>query len=104
MIIGTVLIAGGAVLIAIFGIVPEPTHSLEDLLRLFGQTSFIVYFSLLGVLVVACMTVVSLLLMFTGIPAAYYWLDSSYRILPGTGSSYSFFRTNNISRTRKHHN
>ncbi|PVF93497.1 hypothetical protein CPB86DRAFT_742502, partial [Serendipita vermifera] len=48
MLIGTVLIAGGAVLIAIFGIVPEPTHSLEDLLRLFARRAFIVYFSLLG--------------------------------------------------------
>ncbi|KAG8845599.1 hypothetical protein FRB91_001630 [Serendipita sp. 411] len=48
MIFGTFLIAGGAVLIAIFGIVPEPTHSLEDLLRLFGRKTFIVYFSLLG--------------------------------------------------------
>ncbi|KAG9022207.1 hypothetical protein FS842_006254, partial [Serendipita sp. 407] len=48
MIFGTFLIAGGAVLIAIFGIVPEPTHSLEDLLRLFGRKAFIVYFSLLG--------------------------------------------------------
>ncbi|KAH9950349.1 hypothetical protein B0H21DRAFT_874997 [Amylocystis lapponica] len=48
MIIGTLLIAGGAVLIAIFGIVPEPTHSLEDLLMLFNRTAFIAYFSLLG--------------------------------------------------------
>ncbi|KAG8829406.1 hypothetical protein FRC17_006648 [Serendipita sp. 399] len=49
MIFGTFLIAGGAVLIALFGIVPEPTHSLEDLIRLFSRKTFIVYFSLLGV-------------------------------------------------------
>ncbi len=48
MVLGTILIAGGAVLIAVFGIVPEPTHSLEDLLELFGRPAFIVYFSLLG--------------------------------------------------------
>jgi hypothetical protein len=48
MIIGTFLIGGGAVLIAIFGVVPEPTHSLEDLLILFGRKTFVVYFSLLG--------------------------------------------------------
>lgn len=48
MVLGTILIAGGAVLIAIFGIVPEPTHSLQDLLELFRRPPFIVYFSLLG--------------------------------------------------------
>ncbi|KAI0735152.1 hypothetical protein C8Q76DRAFT_791725 [Earliella scabrosa] len=51
MLIGTLLIAGGAVLIAVFGIVPEPTHSLEDLLRLFNRPAFIAYFSLLGFVV-----------------------------------------------------
>ncbi|KAH9898383.1 hypothetical protein C8Q73DRAFT_641733 [Cubamyces lactineus] len=51
MVLGTLLIAGGAVLIAVFGIVPEPTHSLEDLLRLFNRPAFVAYFSLLGVVV-----------------------------------------------------
>ncbi|KAI0361597.1 hypothetical protein OH77DRAFT_1417877 [Trametes cingulata] len=51
MALGTILIAGGAVLIAVFGIVPEPTHSLEDLLRLFDRPAFIAYFSLLGFVV-----------------------------------------------------
>ncbi|TCD71539.1 hypothetical protein EIP91_008920 [Steccherinum ochraceum] len=55
MVLGTILIAGGAVLIAVFGVVPEPTHSLEDLLILFGRPAFVVYFSLLGVFVVACL-------------------------------------------------
>ena len=48
MILGTILIAGGAVLIALFGIVPEPTRSLEDLLILFNRPAFVIYFSLLG--------------------------------------------------------
>jgi drug/metabolite transporter (DMT)-like permease len=48
MVLGTLFIAGGAILIAIFGIVPEPTRSLEDLLELFRRPAFIVYFSLLG--------------------------------------------------------
>ncbi|KAF8213053.1 hypothetical protein K438DRAFT_1072691 [Mycena galopus ATCC 62051] len=48
MVLGTLLIAGGAILIAVFGIVPEPTRSLEDLLELFRRPTFIVYFSLLG--------------------------------------------------------
>ncbi|KAF9786949.1 hypothetical protein BJ322DRAFT_1052867 [Thelephora terrestris] len=48
MILGTILIAGGAVLIAVFGTVPEPTRSLEDLLILFNRPAFVIYFSLLG--------------------------------------------------------
>jgi drug/metabolite transporter (DMT)-like permease len=61
MVVGTFLIAGGAVLIAIFGIVPEPTHSLEALLALFRRPTFIVYFSLLGAFVVVSLAIVSLL-------------------------------------------
>ncbi|THH21551.1 hypothetical protein EW146_g15 [Bondarzewia mesenterica] len=57
MILGTLLIAGGAVLIAYFGIVPEPTHSLEDLLVLFRRPAFVAYFSLLGFAVVVCLAV-----------------------------------------------
>jgi hypothetical protein len=60
MFIGTLLIATGAVLIAVFGIVPEPTHSLDDLLRLFGRHIFIVYFSLLGFAVLCLLVVVRL--------------------------------------------
>lgn len=59
MILGTLLIAGGAVLIAIFGIVPEPTHSLEDLLILFSRPTFIAYFTLLGFAVLVCLAIVS---------------------------------------------
>ncbi|KAH9849743.1 hypothetical protein C2E23DRAFT_861719 [Lenzites betulinus] len=51
MAIGTLLIAGGAVLIAVFGIVHESTHSLEDLLRLLNRPAFIAYFSLLAFVV-----------------------------------------------------
>lgn len=61
MIFGTTAIAGGAVLIAIFGIVPEPTHSLESLLILFARKAFIVYFTLLGTAVLGCLIVVSIL-------------------------------------------
>ncbi|KAG5639245.1 hypothetical protein H0H81_005319 [Sphagnurus paluster] len=57
MILGTILIAGGAVLIAFFGIVPEPTHSLEDLLLLFSRPAFIIYFSILGFIVIFCLIV-----------------------------------------------
>jgi magnesium transporter len=59
MILGTILIAGGAVLIAIFGIVPEPTHSLEDLLVLFNRPAFVIYFTLLGFSLGVALLVVS---------------------------------------------
>jgi len=58
MIIGTILIAGGATLIAVFGVVPEPTHSLDDLLELFRRPVFVVYFSLLGMTVFVCLVAV----------------------------------------------
>ncbi|KAF4623904.1 hypothetical protein D9613_001803 [Agrocybe pediades] len=57
MILGTILIAGGAILIAFFGIVPEQTRSLEDLLSLFRRPTFIVYFSILGVVVFVSLVV-----------------------------------------------
>lgn len=58
MVLSTLCIAGGAVLIAVFGIVAEPTHSLEDLLALFNRPAFIVYFSLLGLFTVVALVVV----------------------------------------------
>ncbi|KAJ7125584.1 hypothetical protein C8R43DRAFT_1111489 [Mycena crocata] len=57
MVLGTLLIAGGAILIAIFGIVPEPTRSLEDLLELFRRPTFVVYFSLLGAAVLVSLII-----------------------------------------------
>ncbi|KAG6911965.1 hypothetical protein DXG01_000213 [Tephrocybe rancida] len=57
MILGTILIAGGAVLIAVFGIVPEPTRSLEDLLGLFSRPAFMIYFSILGAAVLVCLVI-----------------------------------------------
>lgn len=59
MVLGTLLIVAGAVLIARFGVVPEPTHSLEDLLALFRRDAFVVYFSLLGAAVLIGLVVVS---------------------------------------------
>ncbi|KAF8168102.1 hypothetical protein B0H34DRAFT_45699 [Crassisporium funariophilum] len=60
MILGTILIAGGAILIAFFGIVPEPTRSLEDLLVLFRRPAFVVYFSILGFVVFVCLAITHL--------------------------------------------
>ncbi|KAB8336940.1 hypothetical protein FH972_021245 [Carpinus fangiana] len=40
---GTALVAGGALLIALFGALPEPSHSLDQLLQLLARPQFIVW-------------------------------------------------------------
>jgi drug/metabolite transporter (DMT)-like permease len=47
-IIGTGLVAIGAVLIAVFGVVPEGEHRLEELLVLFSRSAFLAFFSVVG--------------------------------------------------------
>ncbi|KAG2223574.1 hypothetical protein INT45_001656 [Circinella minor] len=44
---GTMLIVIGAMLVAGFGVVPEPNHSLQDLIRLYKRPSFVVYFAII---------------------------------------------------------
>ncbi|KAF9431805.1 hypothetical protein BGZ76_011679 [Entomortierella beljakovae] len=51
--LGTFLILLGAVMIGLFGIVPEPSHSLEDLIQLWKRPAFIIYFSLIEFTVVS---------------------------------------------------
>ncbi|KAF2172328.1 hypothetical protein M409DRAFT_17564 [Zasmidium cellare ATCC 36951] len=43
---GTILVAAGAVLISYFSAMPEPSHSLQQLLVLLGEASFLVWFFL----------------------------------------------------------
>lgn len=50
---GTLLVCAGAVLIAIFGAIPEPAHNLNELLALLGRKPFIIWMSLQAVLVIA---------------------------------------------------
>ena len=58
------LIAGGAVLIGIFGTVQEPAHTLDELIALFNRPSFLVWISLLA-LVIFVALVLSLTTEFT---------------------------------------
>jgi hypothetical protein len=58
-IVGTGLVAGGAVLIAVFGVVEEREHSLDELLRLFGREAFVVFFSIEGFVIVVTLVTVS---------------------------------------------
>ncbi|KAJ9103938.1 hypothetical protein QFC21_002401 [Naganishia friedmannii] len=54
---GTLLIALGASLIAIFGVVPEETHTLDELLQLFRRSGFVVYMTLMCVSVVTILVI-----------------------------------------------
>lgn len=58
-IVGTGLVAGGAVLIAVFGVVEEREHSLDELLRLFGRKAFVVFFAVEGFIIVVTLVLVS---------------------------------------------
>ncbi|GAA5857153.1 hypothetical protein JCM8547_009341 [Rhodosporidiobolus lusitaniae] len=48
LVVGTFLIAGGAVLIGIFGVVPEVTHTLPELVALYRRPPFVLFVSLLA--------------------------------------------------------
>ncbi|RJE24522.1 DUF803 domain protein [Aspergillus sclerotialis] len=51
--VGTILVTIGAVLIALFGAVGEPAHTLDQLLELLARRKFIIWMVCTGVLVVA---------------------------------------------------
>jgi hypothetical protein len=57
MLLGTALIASGAALIAIYGIVPETTRSLDELMALFARPAFIVWFCAEGFILLVCLIV-----------------------------------------------
>ncbi|KAG2159850.1 uncharacterized protein EDB93DRAFT_1073484 [Suillus bovinus] len=57
MLLGTALIAGGAALIAIYGIVPETTRSLDELMALFARPAFIGWFCAEGFILLVCLIV-----------------------------------------------
>ncbi|KAI8066032.1 hypothetical protein BDF21DRAFT_345889 [Thamnidium elegans] len=46
-VIGTCLIVIGALLVGLFGVIPEPDHDIDDLIRLYKKPAFIAYFSIL---------------------------------------------------------
>jgi magnesium transporter len=58
MLLGTALIAGGAALIAIYGIVPETTRSLDELMALFARPAFIGWFCAEGFVLLVCLLIV----------------------------------------------
>lgn len=50
--VGTLLVAVGALLIALFGAIAEPSHNLDQLLALLGRKHFLVWMILTGVVVI----------------------------------------------------
>jgi drug/metabolite transporter (DMT)-like permease len=42
---GTAMVAAGAVMIAVFGVVQEEEHTLEEIMRLWGRPAFLAFFS-----------------------------------------------------------
>ncbi|KAI8877405.1 hypothetical protein K501DRAFT_260463 [Backusella circina FSU 941] len=105
-IIGTGLIAFGALLVGFFGVIPEPNHSLEDLMRLYRKNAFIIYFAILESFILALMILTHFLehkcIMAelkdkTGLRKIYgfappdlkKWVGISYGVLSGNVSSQS---------------
>lgn len=59
--VGTLLVATGALLIAFFGAVAEPSHNLDQLLALLGRRSFVVWMAVTASVVFALVTTAWLL-------------------------------------------
>ncbi|KAL7310432.1 hypothetical protein PS15m_009936 [Mucor circinelloides] len=51
-VIGTLLIVIGALLVGLFGVIPEPDHDIDDLIRLYKKPAFIAYFSILEFVII----------------------------------------------------
>ncbi|KAI0172485.1 hypothetical protein GGR52DRAFT_409351 [Hypoxylon sp. FL1284] len=64
---GTALVTAGAALIAIFGAIPSPAHSLQELLALLGRWPFILWMSLQAVLVISLVVIVDLVNRFSNL-------------------------------------
>jgi drug/metabolite transporter (DMT)-like permease len=58
---GTLLVSSGAVLIAIFGAIPEPAHNLDQLLLLLGRRTFVIWMICQALMVAAIILVAGFL-------------------------------------------
>lgn len=58
LVLGTGLIACGAALIAVYGIVPESTRSLDELIGLFARPAFLAWFCVEAAVVILCLIAV----------------------------------------------
>lgn len=55
---GTLLVCTGAIMIAIFGAIPSPTHTLDELLELLGRQAFVLWMVFQAILVIAICVVI----------------------------------------------
>ncbi|KAK7729856.1 hypothetical protein SLS53_009154 [Cytospora paraplurivora] len=55
---GTLLVCTGAIMIAIFGAIPSPTHTLDELLELLGRQAFVLWMIFQAILVIAICAVI----------------------------------------------
>lgn len=78
---GTLLVCCGAILIAIFGAIPEPAHNLNQLLDLLARKAFILWMVGQAILVVAIVAIATCL-------ARFHHLSSTPQIRLGRGLAY----------------
>jgi multidrug transporter EmrE-like cation transporter len=89
---GTLLVCGGAVLIAVFGAIPSPAHKLSELLDLLGRRPFVLWMALQAVFVVGlaiATELVSQLTTLTQDPRFRLARGFSYGCISGTLSAHS---------------
>ncbi|KAH8811504.1 hypothetical protein F5884DRAFT_636897, partial [Xylogone sp. PMI_703] len=58
---GTILVSTGAILIAIFGAIPEPAHTLDQLLELLGRRPFVAWMIFQALLVITIIAITGFL-------------------------------------------
>jgi len=75
---GTLLVCGGAVLIAIFGAIPSPAHKLSELLDLLGRRPFVLWMSFQALFVISLAVATELVSHFTTLMQ-----DSRFRLARG---------------------
>jgi hypothetical protein len=89
---GTILVSSGAVLIAIFGAIPEPAHSLDQLLDLLGRKTFVLWMIFQALLVGAIIVVAGFLSQVPSIsasPRIRLWKGLAYGCVSGILSAHS---------------
>ncbi|KAI1434797.1 hypothetical protein GGR50DRAFT_660160 [Xylaria sp. CBS 124048] len=89
---GTALVSAGAALIAIFGAIPSPAHSLPELIELLARWQFIVWMSLQAVIVVAIAVSIEVMGHFKSIsqnPKFRLIRGLAYGLISGTLSAHS---------------
>lgn len=75
---GTLLVTGGAILIAIFGAIPSPAHDLQELLVLLGRKAFVVWMVLQALFVIAVAVAIDLVNHFSSLSH-----DARFRLTRG---------------------